>query len=221
MTTAPNVQQLFSLIEKNVATFKTPLIIGVSGAYTSGKTIFSNALVQYLQSHGRKVQLIHYDDFHHPFSTLHWTDAKDDEINTFYKNAFDDNKLIKEVLLPVKQYGVLKKDVDCVDLGSGQYSNKIRFDIDEKTIVILEGVLLFRQPLLNFLDYKVFLDISVDEMLRRGAIRDVPKFGDNILNLYKSRYIPVHDRHLDEDKPKEIADIVVDNTNYLEPIVIR
>ncbi|MDV0625193.1 hypothetical protein RZO95_24920 [Klebsiella variicola subsp. variicola] len=216
-----NEQEVFSLIEQRILTLKSPYIIGISGAYTSGKTTFSGKLMQYLQSQGSKVQLIHYDDFHYPFSAIHWGDEKDDEIYTFYKNAFDDSKLIREILLPIKNKGLLKKNVSCINLGSGQYSNDIRFDVDEKTIVIIEGVLLFRQPLLKFLDYKIFLDISADEMLNRGTIRDVPKFGENIIHLYRSRYIPVHHRHMEEDKPKEVSDMVVDNGDYLNPIVLR
>ncbi|TDQ26763.1 uridine kinase [Raoultella sp. BIGb0149] len=216
-----NTQKIFSLIEKNVANLSTPLIIGISGTYTSGKTHFADGLAQYLQSQGKKTQLIHYDDFHYPFADINWTQKSGDEINAFYNNAFDYEKLIEEVISPLKQHGVIKKEIDCIDLGSGKHTNKIHVDINEETIVILEGVLLFRSPLLHFLDYKVFLEISVEEMLSRGSIRDVPKFGQSILDLYKSRYIPVHHRHLDEDSPREVADMVIDNTSYINPIVIK
>jgi len=215
-----NTQQLFSLIEKNISALHPPFIIGISGTYTSGKTLFSAGLARYLQSQGKKVQIIHYDDFHHPFPAIHWTDGRDDEINAFYNKAFDSGKLINEVLIPLEEKGVLNKEIDCIDLGSGQHTKKLHLDIDVKTIVILEGVLLFRAPILPFLNYKIFLDISDKEMLRRGTVRDVPKFGHSILDLYRSRYIPVHHRYLEEDSPKAISDIVLDNTHYDTPVML-
>ena len=51
-------------------------------------------------------------------------------------------------------------------------------------------MLLFRPPLDKLFDYKIFLDISFQEVLRRAAKRDVPKYGDAILDRYKQRYIP-------------------------------
>ena len=34
---------------------------------------------------------------------------------------------------------------------------------------------LFREPLVEYLDYRIFLEIGFDEVLRRAAIRDVPE----------------------------------------------
>lgn len=86
---------------------------------------------------------------------------------------------------------------------------------------MLEGVLLFLPPLLHYLDYKIFLDIPPAEMLRQGEIRDIPQFGNAILDKYKTRYIPVHQRYLAEDCPTELADLLIGNKNYDHPVLHR
>lgn len=211
-------KEIYSKIEDIIVTLKRPLVIGINGAYTSGKTVFANNLKQYLQDSGLKTQMIHYDDFHHPFSTIEWSD--DTEIDAFYNRAFNSDKLVQEIFAPFKKQGYINKDVACVDLGSGQYTNIKHFDIDDNTIVLLEGVLLFRSPLVQYLDYKIYLDITDDEILRRGRLRDVPKFGEAIMDKFLSRYIPVQHIYISECNPIEISDIVIDNNDYHSPKIV-
>lgn len=82
---------------------KRPLVVGVNGAYTSGKTVFTLGLQEYLHEQGVKTQVIHYDDFHHPFSTITWTEET--EIEVYYNHAFNPDKLVAEVLQPLKEQG--------------------------------------------------------------------------------------------------------------------
>ncbi|GIO99913.1 hypothetical protein J14TS5_49990 [Paenibacillus lautus] len=53
---------------------------------------------------------------------------------------------------------------------TGLYEHEIPVDIDEDTLVPIEGVLLYRPWLIPYFDYKIFLDInktkfSVEEKL--------------------------------------------------------
>ena len=80
--------------------------------------------------------------------------------------------------------------------------------------MLLEGVLLLRPPVADYLDYKVFLDVSVNEIRWRGRLRDAPRFGAGIMEKYETRYIPVYEKHLREDEPKKKADLVVDNNDF-------
>ncbi len=73
---------------------------------------------------------------------------------------------------------------------TGLYEHEIPVDIDEDTVVLIEGVLLYRPWLIN-----------KTEILSRGEIRGVSRSGKWILNKYKTRYIPVHQCYLSEDRP--------------------
>lgn len=211
-------KEIYTCIGDRIAGLKKPLIVGINGAYTSGKTVFADDLQKHLRHRGLKTQLIHYDDFHNPFSAIHWADG--DEIEAFYNRAFNPEKLVREVLAPFQAQGYLNKDIACVNLGTGKYTNTIHFDMDHDTIVLLEGVLLFRPPLLAYLDYKIYLDIRDDEILKRGRLRDVPRFGEAIMEKFIARYIPVQHRYLQECDPRKAADIVIDNNDYSLPRII-
>ena len=209
---------IYSRIEREISNLPTPLIVGISGTYTSGKTSFTEKFAEYLTEKGYKIYTVCCDDFHNPLPSIKWTD--ENEVDVFYNGAFNDRKLIDEVLAPIKRDGTLNCDINCLDWSTAEYSRKVRFEIDRDTIVLIEGVLLFRSPLIEFIDYGIFVDISFDEMLRRGEIRDVPRFGEWIMEKYRTRYIPVYKKHLDNDDPKSHADIVIDNNDYENPVII-
>jgi hypothetical protein len=61
-------------------------------------------------------------------------------------------------------------------LDADTYTNRVTFEIKDNTVIILEGVLLFRPPIDGLIDYRIFLDVSFDEVIRRAQERDVPKW---------------------------------------------
>ena len=46
-------------------------------------------------------------------------------------------------------------------------------------------------------------------------------YGIEFLEKYKSKYIPIQQWYLSHCKPKERSDIVIENTDYNCPIVVR
>lgn len=212
-------KQILKQIETDIAKLPRPLIVSIDGAYTAGKTQFSNQLSAALQNQGNKVQVIHYDDFHKPLSTITWSNSHD-EIEAFYQ-AFNAEKLRAEVLLPLRQHNALKLTLLGLDWHTATYSKEISLDIDSQTIVLLEGILLNKQELAGFFDYKIFLDIPINEILKRGEQRDQPKFGSQIMALYRQRYIPVYQKYLTLDQPQKAANLVIDNRDYQHPLILH
>lgn len=210
--------QICSKIHEELKSKKKPLIVGISGAYTSGKTTFTENLSQHLIAQGVQTQILHYDDFHRPLSSITWEpNDPASEVNAFFTNSFDTQRLINEVLTPLREKNHLKKIVKGLNWKTGLYDNSVPIDISENTIVLIEGMLLFRSALIPFLDYKIFLEINETEILHRGNTRDVPLFGAWILDKYENRYLPVYRRYLSEDKPQNFADLLIDNNDYIKP----
>ena len=214
-------ESIYNRVAQAVSARPRPAVIGITGAYTSGKTLFAEGFAQFLAARGEGVQIIHYDDFHHPLSLVGWGDGENAEVNAFYARAFNHEKLITDVLRPLRENGVLHKEALCLDWDAGTYTNPVRFDIGADTIVLLEGVLLLCPPVCKWLDYTIFLDVSADEILRRGWLRDALHFGEGIMEKYNTRYIPVHEKHLREDAPRERANIVIDNNDCKHPRIAR
>jgi uridine kinase len=51
-----------------------------------------------------------------------------------------------------------------LDLDADTYTNRVTFEIKDNTVFILEGVLLFRPPIDGLIDYRIFLDVSFDDV---------------------------------------------------------
>jgi len=192
-------------------------ILGINGIDTSGKTIFTDSFSLYLRSLGYQCAVIHIDDYHNPIEIRR---QGANEIDAYYDNAFNYKQLTEEILEPLRRVGTIDKDVLCLNLDTDKYENIIHYYIDGETIVLLEGVLLFRPPILNYLDGKIYIYIDFDELLNRARERDVPKYGEAFLQKYIDKYIPIQKRYLEEFKPQAYCDIYIDNNDYLYPRIL-
>ncbi|WP_461225246.1 nucleoside/nucleotide kinase family protein [Lacticaseibacillus suihuaensis] len=196
-----------------------PLIVGLSGAYASGKTRLATDLATVLRRLGHRVVVLHYDDFHRPLQTLTW-DAQEpgSEVDTFYAHAFDGERLCELVLAPLAAAGSLHADLRVLDWAQGANVKALRLDIEPDTIVLLEGMLLFRPPVVGYLDLRIFLTVEEGTILARGRLRDAPLYGPGIMALYERRYLPVYRRYLAADRPERGA-IVIANDDPDAPVM--
>ncbi|MDR2513726.1 MAG: HAD hydrolase-like protein [Christensenellaceae bacterium] len=197
---------------------KSAKIVGVNGVDCSGKTRFAQTLARFLQASGQEASVVHGDDFHNPAALRA---QGDDEAESYLRNAFDQERLAREILAPFRTDGALRKELLCLDLQSDLFERRIRLDAGEGSVLLVEGVLLFREPLLPYFDLKIFLKVGFDELLRRAALRDVPLMGEGILGKYRRRYIPAQTRYLNENAPESGADFVVCNEDFARPAILR
>ena len=166
-----------------------------------------------MTSQGIKSQIIHLDDFHNP--------RKIRDGGDYYDTVLDYNRLITEILEPLKQNGSIDKTITCLDVDTDKYENVRHYLIHPESVVLLEGFLLFRPPVLPYLDGKVFLHVDFDEVIRRTTLRDVPKYGEGFIALTHNLFIPTQKRYLSEFEPHKNCDIFIDNHDYDNPRVIN
>ena len=193
-------------------------VIGVNGIDTSGKTIFADALARYLTARGRPTQVVHLDDFHNPRDIR---SKGPNEVRAYIENAFDLERLRTELLDPIRRGDSTNKTLRLLDLDTDEFSRSVTFEIGRDTAVILEGVLLYRPPLDEYFDCRIFLDVGFDEMLRRAEARDVPRFGPQFLERYRRKYVPIQQWYLDEYDPASRSDFMVDNNKWRRPILTK
>ena len=154
---------------------------------------------------------IHIDDFANP--------RKIRDNGDYYETAIDYEMLINEILEPLKKIGNINKEIVCLNIDTDKYENKRRYQIDNETVVLIEGFLLFRPPMLEYLDGKIFLYIDFAEVIKRTTIRDVPKYGEQFIGLYHDLFIPTQKRYLNEFEPQKNCDIFIDNSDYNNPVL--
>ncbi len=207
--------EIFGRVEDEIG--DTPWVIGINGVDNSGKTVFSRDLERYLQSRGHDTQLIELDDFHNEKQKRR---DGEDEIQAYWDDAFDRDRLEREVLKPIRDDGELDAELELLNLESDEYSVKKRYKVDRDTVVILEGTLLFREPIDKYIDHRIFLDIDLSKVLERAKLRDEERFDEDTLERYKRKYIPIQKKYLRECEPLEKADLVIDNKDFKEPKLI-
>lgn len=189
-------------------------VIGISGIDASGKTAFTRALAEALGQDGYKVQMIHLDDFHHPAEIRRSNSVP--PAQAYYTRTFDYPRVIKELLQPIQSGLPLTKELLCLDLEKDTFCLIRRYEIDRNTIVLMEGVFLFRPELLDLIDYKIHLHIDFDTCLKRVVARDGYLFGspEDIIRRYKEKYLPGQSLYFLDANPMESADLVLDNTDF-------
>lgn len=86
--------------------------------------------------------------------------------------------------------------------------------------MIVEGIFLLREDVREFIDYMVFLHVEPQEMLDRAYRRDVPHQGLSVLRKYHEKYIPGQRFFLQQNRPQDHADVIIDNSRWHSPTVI-
>jgi uridine kinase len=160
--------------------------------------------------------VIHLDDFHHPRA---YRNSGTDPVENYWTRNFNYELLIRDLLIPIREKQEYSIKMTLLDLQTDKYEVQKQFSFDRDMIVLFEGVFLFRQELAAYLDYKIFIDIPFEESRRRADIRDVPIYGTGMLKRYEEKYWPAQRKYLAQYPPSQIADLVIDNTNWEYPVM--
>jgi phosphoglycolate phosphatase-like HAD superfamily hydrolase/uridine kinase len=198
---------VFEVIAKAIENKKQkdkPFIIGINGIDCSGKTTFAKALEGYLKSRNYPTQMIAIDDFHHPKAVRYA--GKDQAVNYFSK-SFNIELLINSLLKPIRETGAVADKLDLLNVDTDKFDTIRKYNVKPDTVVILEGVFLFRKELTPYIDYKVYLEITPEECKKRVKSRD----NATALSKYDEKYLPAQAKYIRDNAPALQADIAVDN----------
>ena len=190
-------------------------IIGINGVDAAGKTTFASNLARKLETTGHKVVVINLDDFLNE-RKVRYKDKN--EIKSYINYAFDLKKLEREILRPLKENKRVETLVRVLDLERDKFFTK-EYKIEKESVILVEGVLLFRPTIAKYFDLKIFIDITNQEVIRRVVLRDGYLFKDKIEERYEQKYIPVQELYKEEYNPRQISDIVIDNEDYNNPFI--
>lgn len=86
-------------------------------------------------------------------------------------------------------------------------------------VLVFDGVFLLRPELADAWDFRIFVSVGSDEIVRRARIRDAGLFGspDGAEQRYRTRYLPAQQHYLEIVHPDHLADVVVDNDDPARP----
>lgn len=198
-----------------------PTRVGIDGVSASGKTVFADDLVKPLEAMGRHVIRTSIDGFHNP-PHIRYQRGKDCH-HGYFSDSFNYTAVIQDILEPLGPDGELQYNPVRYDLHQDRKVQHKYQSAQKNSILLFEGVMLFRDPLNSYWDYKIFLDVSFDIVLERALKRDHKRLGgeNQLLHKYNKRYIPGQKKYLNKYAPERQAHLVVNNNNYHEPYFIR
>jgi uridine kinase len=182
---------------------KDTIIIGISGASASGKSLLANTIVNELGSD--QVVVISEDAYYKDHSNIPFEERA--RINYDHPDSLDHNLLYEHLLalqngktvhIPLYNHALHVREKDT--LTTGQHK-----------IIVLEGILLFIEPRLRgLMDIRIYMETALDICLIRRLKRDIKERGrslDSVLKQYEETVRPMYLQFIDPSK--RYADIIV------------
>lgn len=179
------------------------IIIGISGASASGKSLLANTIVREIGS--KKVAIISEDAYYKDRNDL--TFEQRQKINYDHPDAFDHGLLCEHlrtlregqtVHLPIHDHAQYLRKKETRELG-------------QHSIIVIEGILLFVDPQVReMMDIRIFMDIPLDTCLIRRIKRDIIERGrsiESVLDQYETYVRPMYLQFIEPSKHH--ADIII------------
>lgn len=182
---------------------KNAIIIGISGASASGKSLLANTIVNELGS--SQVVVISEDSYYKDHSGIPFEERAN--INYDHPNSLD-HTLLYQHLMQLQQGETIEVPRYNHALHVREKENR---KVGQHAIIVLEGILLFsEQQLRDLMDIRIFMETALDICLIRRLKRDVKERGrtlDSVLKQYEDTVRPMFLQFIEPSK--RYADIIV------------
>jgi uridine kinase len=199
----------------------SPILVGIDGVDASGKTTLADELATVLRTSNRPIIRASIDDFHNP-EKMRYAKGKDSP-EGYYRDSFN-YKALQDVLLRPLRDGNPQYQSAVFDYRTDSTIAEPMQKVPKNAILIMDGIFLLRPELVRYWNYKIFLDVDFETSLKRAISRAAEKEhpGGEQANIrkYKERYIPGQQIYFEEAKPKKQADIVINNTDFSNPVIV-
>ncbi|WP_106537287.1 uridine kinase [Haloactinopolyspora alba] len=182
--------------------------MAVDGVDGSGKTTFALKLAAAVERAGRRCFVVHEDDFLAPRAARYSLGR--DSPEGFFRDTYDLDSLVRNVLDPLGPDGDRRVRRRIFDHRRDAPVDGPVEEMPTDCVVIVEGMFLHRDQLVDRWDWSIFLDVPFAETARRMAERDgtSPDPDDPSMR----RYVEGQRMYLETCMPRERASVLVDNT---------
>ncbi len=191
-------------------------VIAIDGLDGSGKSTFARHLIASLAEAGETAVLLRVDDFRQPVT---WT-TPECEADLYYDSYYDLAQC--ESCLRSFVAGEDEVAIPMYDIVAEKVTGTRGVDLRGATVAIVEGVFPLRIPQAAA-GLLIYLDASEGVIRDRILARDLQKSrtAEEIARRIDRRYVPSQRRYLREHRPRDRADIVIDNEDPSAPRTLR
>jgi uridine kinase len=201
-----------TLFEELAARIVGPARVAIDGPDCAGKTTFAEALAAHVPGAIRAS----IDGFHRDRAARHA--AFGDTPEGYYRAAFDLDAIHRELLDPLAPGGTRRYRTAIFDHWRDVPLDEPARDAPLDAVAIVDGVFLLRPELVACWELRVYLHCDAAEILRRAELRDAGRIAD-VRERYLRKYLPGQQLYVEEARPEDHADVVIDNTDPAQPRV--
>ena len=217
LDTSMDQVEIFSIIRNKIGkireTKSKPIRVGINGIEGTGKTTFAIALVKYLNQQNCTAYHVGIDGFHFN-KEVRYRQGRD-SAKGYYEDSYDKNAFVEKVLLRSQQ--TPPEYIEAThDLLTDAYLELPPTSLNDESVIITDGCYLFKPVFNKYWDLRIYLKTDFDTALVRGAERDKVALNgyENAKQKFKLRYHKSSKRYIAEVNPEELADIIIDMTNF-------
>jgi uridine kinase len=197
-----------------------PVRVAIDGCSAAGKTTLADELAQVLRDRTeREVIRVGIDYFKRAVELR--TTYPVDSPESYYHETWDNEAIRDRLLIPLGPDGDRRYTAGLRDT-SAQTALELSVAVAADDAVLLaDGAFLQRPELDACWDLRIYVEITFDEVLRRGIARDQqwmpsPEAAEH---RYRTRYIPAERLYVDQLQPQARAQIVVNNQEPAKPVI--
>jgi len=188
------------------------LLVGISGIDGSGKGYVTRQIKSQLAQESVSVANVNIDG---------WLNLPDKRFSQtepgehFYGNAIRFEEFFRQLALPLRNNRSLSLVADFAAETATEF-RKHTYTFKDVDVVLAEGIFLFKRQYRRLFDLTVWVDCSfstaLDRAIKRGQ-EELPP--EATIKAYETIYFPAQLIHLKQDRPRESADLIINNDENL------
>ena len=181
----------------------TPIVIGIAGGTSSGKTSFAKEIMNRMGPD--KVVLLSQDAYYVDPSALPFEERA--QVNYDHPDAYETELLVEHLDALKAGKAVPRLAYDYIEHARVVTGH----NVEPRPVILLEGIMvLVDVRLRERLDIKLFIDADADIRILRRLARDVQDRGRTIESVTKQYLESVRPMHVDFTEPsKRYADLII------------
>jgi uridine kinase len=216
-------EALLSLLVRMIVSRKTedrPLTVAIDGRCAAGKSVLADELGALISARGFQILRPSMDGFHHPQERRYR--QSEYSAQGYYEDAFNYEQVVENLLKPLSgsAFPVLCREA-CFDYRLDVPLDAPPLSANARTILLFEGLFLFRRELNPYWDLRVLVDVDPETSISRALVRDTTSPTAIVRRKYEDRYEPAWQIYLNAEHPESKADVIVDNRDFSRPLMLK
>jgi uridine kinase len=194
-----------------------PFLIGINGIDKSGKTVFTKRLAEQLQVVGFQTELLSLDIFTAPKKIRKARGYSD--ADRLYHRYFAVDRLQEQLLKPLQQQREGAITIDVYNVDKERVVEKINLDLDNRSMVLLEGPFLFQEDLFPAFDFRIYLVTDFEKAMELELSNLSGKKRERRKREFTMCELAAQSNYLRRETPWKRAHIVLRGVNGQAPSI--